>query len=128
MGPFARRSRFPKTLRGKAALNARGFLVELKRPNTTSKADSDCGRFRDWRYVAEELRSDLCVDGEKDHAFEPLSTAAKLLGVLSYGELRLHPNWDPLRSDPRFEKIVASLGPNSQWKILKRVLLQVAPR
>jgi hypothetical protein len=30
--------------------------------------------------------------GEKDHAFEPLSTAAKLLGVLSYGELRLHPN------------------------------------
>jgi ABC-type uncharacterized transport system YnjBCD permease subunit len=66
--------------------------------------------------------------GEKDHAFEPLSTAAKLLGVLSYGELRLHPNWDPLRSDPRFEKIVASLGPNSQWMILKRVLLQVAPR
>jgi hypothetical protein len=79
-------------------------------------------------YVAKELGSDLCVDGEKDHAFEPLSTAAKLLGVLSYGELRLHSNWDPLRSDPRFEKIVASLGPNSQWKILKRVLLQVAPR
>jgi len=30
---------------------------------------------------------------------------------LSYGELRLDPCWDPLRSDPRFEQIVASLAP-----------------
>jgi hypothetical protein len=30
---------------------------------------------------------------------------------LSYGELRLHVRWDPLRGDPRFEKIVASLAP-----------------
>jgi len=25
---------------------------------------------------------------------------------ISYGELRLHPYWDPLRGDPRFEKLV----------------------
>jgi len=49
--------------------------------------------------------------GEKDLAFEQLSVAAKLPGYLSYGELRLHPYWDPLRGDPRFEKIVASLAP-----------------
>ena len=49
--------------------------------------------------------------GEKDLAFEQLSAAAKLPGYLSYGELRLHPYWDPLRSDPRFDKIVASLAP-----------------
>jgi TolB-like protein/class 3 adenylate cyclase/Tfp pilus assembly protein PilF len=49
--------------------------------------------------------------GEKDFAFEQLTVAAKLPGFLSYGELRLHPYWDPLRSDPRFEKIVASLAP-----------------
>jgi serine/threonine-protein kinase len=49
--------------------------------------------------------------GEKDPAFEQLSIAAKIPGVLSYGELRLHPNWDPLRGDPRFDKIVASLAP-----------------
>ena len=49
--------------------------------------------------------------GEKDLAFEQLSVAAKLPGYLSYGELRLHPDWDPLRGDPRFEKIVASLAP-----------------
>jgi TolB-like protein/class 3 adenylate cyclase/Tfp pilus assembly protein PilF len=49
--------------------------------------------------------------GEKDRAFEQLTIAAKLPGYLSYGELRLHPYWDPLRGDPRFDKIVASLAP-----------------
>jgi serine/threonine-protein kinase len=49
--------------------------------------------------------------GEKDPALEQLSVAAKIPGLLSYGELRLHPNWDPLRGDPRFDQIVASLGP-----------------
>jgi serine/threonine-protein kinase len=49
--------------------------------------------------------------GEKDLAFEQLTIAAKLPGFLSYGELRLRPYWDPLRGDPRFEKIVASLAP-----------------
>lgn len=50
--------------------------------------------------------------GEKDLALEQLATAARLPGDLSYGFLRLHPYWDPLRSDPRFEKIVASLAPD----------------
>jgi len=49
--------------------------------------------------------------GEKDLAFEQLAVAARSPGFLSYGELRLHPRWDPLRSDPRFEQIVASLSP-----------------
>jgi Flp pilus assembly protein TadD len=49
--------------------------------------------------------------GEKDRAFKRLDQAVKLPGFLSYGQLRLHPIWDPLRSDPRFEKIVASLAP-----------------
>jgi hypothetical protein len=31
--------------------------------------------------------------------------------VLSYGALKLLPFWDPLRGDPRFEKIVVSLAP-----------------
>ena len=49
--------------------------------------------------------------GEKDLAFEHLAIAARVPSYLSYGELRLHPVWDPLRGDPRFEKIVASLAP-----------------
>ena len=49
--------------------------------------------------------------GENDLALEQLSVAASLPGHVSYGYLRLHPYWDPLRGDPRFEKIVASLAP-----------------
>ncbi len=49
--------------------------------------------------------------GEKDLALEQLAVAARIPGYLSYGQLRLHPDWDSLRGDPRFEKIVASLAP-----------------
>jgi len=49
--------------------------------------------------------------GEKDLAFEQLATAAHIPGTLSYGRLKLFPFFDPLRGDPRFEDIVASLAP-----------------
>jgi tetratricopeptide (TPR) repeat protein len=49
--------------------------------------------------------------GEKDLALEQLAEAAHLPSSLDYGRVRLHPDWDPLRGDPRFEKIVASLAP-----------------
>jgi hypothetical protein len=49
--------------------------------------------------------------GDKDLAFEQLSKAIKLPGTISYGQLKLMPYWDPLRGDPRFEKIVSSLAP-----------------
>ncbi|HWN65865.1 MAG TPA: protein kinase [Candidatus Binatus sp.] len=52
--------------------------------------------------------------GEKDLACEQLATAVRYptSGLeLSYGELKLMSWWDPLRGDPRFEKIVASLAP-----------------
>jgi len=49
--------------------------------------------------------------GEKELAFEQLATAAHVPGALSYGNLKLLPFWDPLRGDPRFEEIVASLAP-----------------
>jgi serine/threonine protein kinase len=49
--------------------------------------------------------------GDKDLACEELATVIRYPGFLSYGELKLLPFWDPLRGDPRFEKIVASLAP-----------------
>jgi TolB-like protein/tRNA A-37 threonylcarbamoyl transferase component Bud32 len=50
--------------------------------------------------------------GEKDRAIERLAETTHLPGShISYGYLRLHPLWDPLRGDPRFEKIVVSLAP-----------------
>jgi TolB-like protein/Tfp pilus assembly protein PilF len=47
--------------------------------------------------------------GDKDLACEQLATAVRYptSGLeLSYGELKLMPWWDPLRGDPRFEKIL----------------------
>jgi hypothetical protein len=46
---------------------------------------------------------------EKDLAFDQLTSAVWLPGWL--GLLRLHPFFDPLRDDPRFERIVALLAP-----------------
>jgi tetratricopeptide (TPR) repeat protein len=49
--------------------------------------------------------------GEKDLAFEQLERAVRMPNTLSYGQLKLLPYWDPLRGDPRFDQIVASLAP-----------------
>ncbi|MBX6326747.1 MAG: hypothetical protein IRY93_12010, partial [Chthoniobacterales bacterium] len=52
--------------------------------------------------------------GEKDRAIARLSEALQLPGDVSYGYLRLDPIWDPLRGDPRFEALVASLAPKEE--------------
>ena len=49
--------------------------------------------------------------GDKDFACEQLAVAIRGPSSLSYGQLKLMPLWDPLRGDPRFEQIVASLAP-----------------
>ena len=50
--------------------------------------------------------------GEKDLACKHLARASRLpSGGVTYGQLKLLPWWDPLRGDPCFEKIVASLAP-----------------
>ena len=49
--------------------------------------------------------------GEVDRALNQIATVERAPNTLSYGLLRLQPVWDPLRSDPRFEKLVASLAP-----------------
>jgi serine/threonine protein kinase/tetratricopeptide (TPR) repeat protein len=49
--------------------------------------------------------------GERDLACEQLAIVMRRPSGLSYGQLKLMPFWDPLRGDPRFEEIVASLAP-----------------
>ena len=49
--------------------------------------------------------------GDKELACEQLAIAIRPPSELSYGQLKLLPWWDPLRGDPCFEKIVASLAP-----------------
>ena len=61
--------------------------------------------------VIKYLALTYALTGKKDAALTELAAAAKIPGYLNYGELRLDPIWDPLRDDPRFGKIVASLAP-----------------
>jgi TolB-like protein/Tfp pilus assembly protein PilF len=52
--------------------------------------------------------------GENELALQQLEAglrAPDASQMLSYGALKLHPVWDPLRGDPRFEQIVAELAP-----------------
>jgi TolB-like protein/Tfp pilus assembly protein PilF len=55
--------------------------------------------------------------GEKELALQQLEAglrAPAASSMLSYGALKLLPFWDPLRGDPRFEQIVASLAPKER--------------
>jgi class 3 adenylate cyclase len=57
--------------------------------------------------------------GDKELALQQLEAGLRApvaSYALSYGALKLHPFWDPLRGDPRFEKIVASLAPKEASK------------
>jgi len=52
--------------------------------------------------------------GAKELALQQLEAGLRAPAasqMLSYGALKLHPLWDPLHGDPRFEKIVSSLAP-----------------
>jgi TolB-like protein/Tfp pilus assembly protein PilF len=57
--------------------------------------------------------------GDKELALQQLEAGLRAPAasqLLSYGALKLLPFWDPLRGDPRFEKIVASLAPKEEAK------------
>ena len=47
--------------------------------------------------------------GEKNLAIEQIGATLRIPSTLSYGNLKLHPYWDPLRGDLRFERIVTDL-------------------
>ncbi len=49
--------------------------------------------------------------GDKDLACQQLAIIIRPPSPVTYGQLKLLPFWDPLRGDPRFEHIVASLAP-----------------
>jgi hypothetical protein len=47
-----------------------------------------------------------------DVAFAQLDNLAKIRGgTPSYGSLKTSPGWDPLRKDPRFDKLLAEIAP-----------------
>ena len=49
--------------------------------------------------------------GQKDLAIAQIAALQNVPSYLTYGILKLHPQWDDLRGDPRFEKLVAAQAP-----------------
>jgi TolB-like protein/Tfp pilus assembly protein PilF len=68
----------------------------------------------DGALVLEGLAQVYTWTNEPDRAIELLQKLVTMPGYTNYARLKLHPMWNPLRSDPRFEKIVASLAPKAQ--------------
>jgi hypothetical protein len=49
--------------------------------------------------------------GGQDSPLEQVASSAQIPAGVTYGGLKLEPEWDVLRNDPPFEEIVASLAP-----------------
>ena len=62
-------------------------------------------------YVRKSFAIICAWTGERELALGQLEALIKIPGSYTYGNFRLSPMWDPLRGDPRFEKIVDSLAP-----------------
>ncbi len=63
--------------------------------------------------LATNLAAIYAQVGKRDLALEQLATLIEVPNGPTPGTLRAEPEWDALRDDPRFEKIVASLAPNN---------------
>ena len=62
--------------------------------------------------VATWIAEVYALASQPDAAFAQLNILVRIPAVhLNYGELKTNPGWDPLRTDPRFEKLIAELTP-----------------
>jgi len=70
----------------------------------------------DGALVLEGLAQVYTWSNQPDHAIEVLEKLVAMPSYINYARLRFHPMWNPLRGNPRFEKIVASLAPKEGSK------------
>ncbi len=65
--------------------------------------------------VGPQIQNNLAVvyawTNESDLAFGTLSSSAQVPNGIFYGLLKRDPYWEPLRQDPRYEKLLAKLAP-----------------
>ncbi|MGI8819913.1 MAG: FlgO family outer membrane protein [Chthoniobacterales bacterium] len=64
--------------------------------------------FYDGALVLEGLAQVYTWSDESDRAIEVLEQLVAMPGYTNYGRLKLHPMWDPLRSDARFARILVA--------------------
>jgi TolB-like protein/Tfp pilus assembly protein PilF len=63
--------------------------------------------------VLEGLAQVYTWSDEHDRAIDLLRKLVAMPSYINYARLKFHPLWKPLRGNPQFEQIVASLGPKS---------------
>ena len=63
--------------------------------------------------VLEGLAQVYTWSDEPDQAIELLQKLVSMPSYINYARLKFNPLWKPLRGNPQFEQIVASLGPKS---------------
>jgi serine/threonine protein kinase len=61
--------------------------------------------------LATELAQVYVWAGENELAIQQLETLKQVPRALTYGDFAKLPEWDPLRSDPRFQKLLSALKP-----------------
>jgi len=74
----------------------------------------------DGALVLEGLAQVYTWTNEPDRAIELLQKLVAMPSYINCARIKLHPMWDPLRGDPRFQKIVNSLAPQDQSSKLGR--------
>ena len=57
--------------------------------------------------IATNLAAIYAQLGRRDQALAALETLVRQIGGPTPGMLRVEPQWDPLRDDPRFQKLLA---------------------
>jgi hypothetical protein len=65
----------------------------------------------DGGFIMSNLATVYALTHEVDLAFKLLGLSIKTPGGISYGYLRLDPDLNSLRADPRFDKLLAELAP-----------------
>jgi Flp pilus assembly protein TadD len=67
----------------------------------------------DGPFIARNIAMVHAMVNDLDSAFGQLNILAKIPCVMTtYGDLKTEPGWDPLRKDPRFDKLLAELAPH----------------
>jgi len=61
--------------------------------------------------LAVDLARVYILCGENELAIKQLESLEQVPQALTFGDLAKLPDWDPLRSDPRFQKLLATLKP-----------------
>ena len=66
----------------------------------------------DGSLIAADVARVYAWANQSDLAFEQLNILIKVpCPWFNYGDLKTNPDWDPLRKDPRFDKLLAELAP-----------------